>query len=146
MLQYCLKDSSAFSMNLIVIVEDEPAIQQMLMDLAEWWGCRTEVFATADEAARYLRSGVEQPSLVITDHAMPGILSGFDLVVEAHERWPSLPIIMISAYAYEVTLPEVKHIVLLDKPWTIASLSELAESLMRNGEAERQRMDQGSGA
>jgi CheY-like chemotaxis protein len=117
-------------MKCAVVVEDDEAIRQMLIDMAEGWGCTVAAFESGDTASTYLEGLSDEPSLLISDHAMPGGLQGAELVSRTHRRWPRLPIIMISAYSYDVELPEADHVVLLGKPWTITSLTELAEGLM----------------
>lgn len=53
---------------------------------------------SADEALALLQGAAPPTDLVIlSDINMPG-KSGLELLAEVHERWPAIPVVMITAY------------------------------------------------
>ncbi len=86
----------------ILVVDDEPDVVSLFERRF-----RREIrrrhfvmhYANCGEAALALLNTGTDPEvmLILSDINMPGI-SGFDLLKKAKERWPSLPIAMITAY------------------------------------------------
>jgi CheY-like chemotaxis protein len=79
----------------ILIVDDETHIQEAVGLLAGWGGYRAEAVSSGKEALARLEK--DRFDLVITDNLMPG-MSGLDLATAIKGRWPSLPVIMFTAY------------------------------------------------
>ena len=84
----------------ILIVEDEPAIQEVLKFNLGLHGHQTVVAGSAEEAARLLHGPL--PDLILLDWMLPG-LSGVDLAkrLRADARLKDIPIIMLTARAEE---------------------------------------------
>lgn len=100
----------------ILVVEDEPAVRQLLQELLQQ-DMHTVVVASDGESA--LRTISAEPfDLVITDYAMPG-MSGKELAREVKSIRPDQPLIMISGFgdliAGTAGCPEAVD-VLLSKP------------------------------
>ena len=86
-------------MSLILVVDDELSMREFLTILLEKDGHSVEL---ASDAASAMHIVAEKDlDLVISDIRMPGI-SGLDLLAEAKQIKPDLPVIMITAFA----LPE----------------------------------------
>ena len=89
----------------ILIADDEPDVVELFQQRF-----RHEVgdgtyrlhFASSGEGAlTALSSGVDaQVMVVLSDINMPG-MSGFELLQQVKSKWPSLPVLLISAYADE---------------------------------------------
>jgi CheY-like chemotaxis protein len=84
--------------NRVLVVEDEPAMREMLcrmLDNGEW---------TVEEAANGLAALEKisqcQPALIILDLKMP-VMDGFQMIAELrkHEDWRKIPIVVVSARA-----------------------------------------------
>jgi two-component system phosphate regulon response regulator PhoB len=84
----------------ILVVEDEPAIQELIAVNAEYAGYRVQRAYSAEEADALLRAAL--PDLVILDWMLPGI-SGLAYVrkLRGAERTRQIPIIMLTARAEE---------------------------------------------
>ncbi|MCI5151335.1 MAG: sigma-54-dependent Fis family transcriptional regulator, partial [Candidatus Electrothrix sp. MAN1_4] len=80
----------------ILIVDDELSMRDFLKILFETEGYDVNV---APDAAKALDLAVKNPfDIVITDIRMPG-MNGLELLTELKQRFPDLPVVMITAYA-----------------------------------------------
>ncbi|HXI01778.1 MAG TPA: sigma-54 dependent transcriptional regulator [Candidatus Saccharimonadales bacterium] len=79
----------------ILIVDDDPSLRELITDLLASQGYRPVAVANGREAIAALEK--ERFHLVLTDLRMPG-MSGERLVEECIERWPHLPLIVLTAY------------------------------------------------
>lgn len=113
----------------VAVVEDDPMLGQILEDLLEERGACCTKYLTADDAlVALLRSG--QPDLFITDHLVPGQLTGGDLANLLISRWPTLPVIITTGYGFEIQADLPANVVYLQKPWMPAALeSAIAQAL-----------------
>lgn len=84
----------------ILVVEDEPAIQELIACNLELAGHRTLRAENAEQALDMVRS--ELPDLVVLDWMLPG-MSGVDLArrLRAERRTHEVPVIMLTARADE---------------------------------------------
>lgn len=100
----------------VAVVEDDPMLGQILEDLLDERGARCTRFLTADDALlAFLRDG--KPDLLITDHLVPGQLTGGNLANLLISRWPTLPIIITTGYGFEIRADLPANVVYLQKPW-----------------------------
>lgn len=83
---------------MLLVVEDEPLLRMMAVDLAEDAGFQVVEAANADDAVGILekRSDVR---IVFTDIDMPGGMDGMRLAACIRDRWPPIDIIMTSGYS-----------------------------------------------
>jgi DNA-binding NtrC family response regulator len=79
----------------ILVVDDEPALREVLEMRLAAWGYRV-VLASDGDAARAVTER-EQPDLVLTDVVMPD-LSGLDLLRALRTGEPHRPVILMTAY------------------------------------------------
>jgi two-component system cell cycle sensor histidine kinase/response regulator CckA len=82
----------------ILVVDDDDPVRVMLARLLRTQGYTVLQAAHANEARTQLDSA--RPDLVISDIVMPGE-SGIELRRGILERWPELPVILISGYSAE---------------------------------------------
>ncbi|GBC91918.1 Transcriptional regulatory protein ZraR [bacterium HR15] len=87
----------------ILVVEDEVLLQQVMEDAARLVGLPCEVVRTGQEALERLRQHAYD--LLIQDVRLPDI-SGAAIVQAAHQIDPTMPIILITAYAAEAELQQ----------------------------------------
>ncbi len=80
----------------ILVVEDDEPVRQTLADILELHGYRTLTACDGLEALAVAKR--EQPSLIITDIAMP-VMTGFELLeqLRGDEALRTIPVIVISA-------------------------------------------------
>jgi UDP-3-O-[3-hydroxymyristoyl] N-acetylglucosamine deacetylase len=83
-------------MNPICIVDDQPFICSTVASILKDEGYQTIVFPDAESF--WQRLDIMEPSLVMLDIWLPGI-DGLQLLKRLHDRFPALPIIMMSGHA-----------------------------------------------
>lgn len=82
----------------ILVVDDDDPVRVMLARLLRTQGYSVLQASQANEARTLLDT--QRPDLVISDIVMPGE-SGIELRRGLAERWPDLPVILISGYSAE---------------------------------------------
>ena len=108
-----------------LLVEDEPLVRASTADMLSELGFEVVEAENADKALRLIEA--ERPSLVITDHLMPG-LSGTELARRLAVEAPGLPVILVSGYADAEGLP--LDVPRLTKPFRRADLASLVNRLL----------------
>lgn len=86
----------------LLLVDDEPdaieLFRQSFRREIRQGACVIQFAQSGDEALDLLaHSGLAERLLMLSDINMPG-MSGLDLLREVKQRWPELPVIMITAY------------------------------------------------
>lgn len=81
----------------VLIVEDEPLLRLMAIDVVEDAGFDAVEASDADEAIRILESRTDI-TIVFTDIDMPGSMDGLRLAAAVRDRWPPIRIIVTSGY------------------------------------------------
>src|SRR5947209_20141357 len=79
---------------LVTVVDDEPAVRDVLVRSAQLCDCECQVASCAEEALEVLKLRVSP--VVVTDLRMPG-KGGVWLVQEVRRRWPDVAIIVVTA-------------------------------------------------
>jgi two-component system nitrogen regulation response regulator NtrX len=79
----------------LLVVDDEPQILQAVSGILQDEGF--EVLTAPDGEAALARVAEKVPDLVLLDIALPG-MDGLDVLQELKQRFPYLPVVMISAY------------------------------------------------
>lgn len=107
----------------VLVVEDEPLVRMLAVDLVEDVGFEAIEACNADEAISILNSE-HDIRVLISDINMPGSMDGVQFAAAARERMPSLEIIVVSGKLrlWPEQLPEGS--VFLPKPYDIDRLSE----------------------
>lgn len=80
---------------MLLVVDDQPAIRQLLYETLSSEGHRVEVAANGRDAIARVRR--ERPDLILLDLKMPG-LSGPDTLAEIQNYTPGVPVILVTAY------------------------------------------------
>ena len=81
----------------VLIVDDEKNMRLSLKTVLGDEGYAVRAAESAEEALRLLEG--EDFLMVITDARLGAGMSGYELLGKLHERWPELPVLMITAYA-----------------------------------------------
>ncbi|WP_026304819.1 PAS domain-containing sensor histidine kinase [Thioalkalivibrio sp. AKL8] len=108
----------------ILIVEDHPEILELVTGILREAGFQTCEAEDADTAIEILRSDA-QLDLLLCDVVLPGCLSGTDVVAQACEVRPGLPIVMASGYTGDEPMvgnPSGSSAPVLRKPYRKAQL------------------------
>ncbi len=119
----------------ILYVDDSPFTRKLMKKSLELGKHETREATNGQEALDLLRQ--EVPDLLLTDLLMQGI-SGKELLSMAHELYPQLPIVVVSADAQESTLAECLALgarALFPKGGLYTNTKEFMELLERIGAA-----------
>ena len=115
-------------MNPICIVDDQPQIGSTVSSILVDEGYKTAVFQDAESFWQSLDT--QEPSLVLLDIWLPGV-DGLELLKRLHERFPALPIIMMSGHAgIETAVKAIKAgaFDFMEKPLHLEALLDKVES------------------
>ena len=104
--------------NIVLVVEDEPILRMMAVDLVEDAGFEAVEASSADEAVAILEARTDI-RIVFTDIDVPGSMDGIKLAAAVRERWPPIEIIITSGYydRSDIVLPP--RSVFFAKPYDI---------------------------
>lgn len=112
----------------ILLVEDDITLREVVADALSMLDARVIACPNADLALLELER-CAAVNLVLTDIRMPGYLDGIQLAHIVAERWPQLPIIVMSGNRLPSdVLPG--HAVFMAKPWTLDVLFAHVEPLL----------------
>ena len=125
------------------LLEDEVAIQEMLLLMLQDEGYTVVNFPDAETCLTALTSAVQQGTplpvdLMIVDWRLNGSISGVEVIRHLQKvlHFNSLPIILTTAAAFNdpKELQELQdiHVTLLEKPFSIDELITLIKSLLPN--------------
>lgn len=81
---------------LILLVEDEPLVRKLNIDILEEAGFRVVDANDADEAFEILKRRSDQVRVVLTDVDMPGSMNGFEFARLVTQGWPGARVLVIS--------------------------------------------------
>ena len=114
----------------VLIVDDEEPTRRILkLNLQDRY--QVLLARNGEEALQQLSQ--TPVDVLVTDMRMPG-LSGLDLLKQVHERWPDLPVIVVTAYGTIENAVEAMRqgaYDYLQKPIKIAELEVLLEKTLR---------------
>lgn len=114
-------------MSRILVVEDEPALLEVLFEAVTEFGHRATRAKDGDEGLRLAR--VLRPDLIVTGHMMPK-RTGTELVLQlrADARFRRTPMLVMSSAPRPIALPD--DVAFLRKPFDINLLeAEIADLL-----------------
>jgi signal transduction histidine kinase/DNA-binding response OmpR family regulator len=118
----------------IVLVDDQQDVLDTMGMLLRRDGHYVRLFHDPHAAVEAVRG--ERPDVVITDLGMPG-MSGWALAHEVRNRWPDLPVIVLTGWGRDVTAAQLRqHGVLtaLTKPAEVADLRRALARAVGAGE------------
>lgn len=137
--EHLLDEQPANAPATVLIVDDEPGVRELAVNLLDSLGYNTIEASSADEALQRINSGLSV-DLVFSDVVMPGTMDGFGLATTLKQLHPDLPVILTTGHA-EVLLngkvPEpLRNLKILGKPYRTADLSQcVANVLEKNAKA-----------
>ncbi|ATR83567.1 response regulator [Pseudomonas sp. FFUP_PS_473] len=118
--------------DVVLIVEDEPAIRRVLHDYLAREGYRVLV---AEDGAQAFEMLASKPhlDLMVTDFRLPGGISGVDIAEPAVKLRPELKVIFISGYPEEILESGsaiARKAPILTKPFDLDTLGERIQQLL----------------
>ena len=119
---------------LILVVEDEPTVLEFLCEILQYEGFATEAMESADRAWDFLQARAADVALLLTDISMPGTLNGASLSNLCGERWPSLPIVVMSGFETPESSGVRYPVTFIRKPWTIGQILDCVEGALKSAQ------------
>jgi len=110
----------------LLLVDDEPALANLLKKYLERLGYRVDACTHPDAALKLLDENPARYRLLVTDLTLPD-MSGEELVLRSRERTPLLRAIIASGYPYE---PRAAGVEFLQKPFQPAALAQAVERIL----------------
>ena len=120
----------------VLVVEDEEAVRELVVDILTDSGYQVVATADAFEAIELLKSEKIFPSLMVTDIVMPG-MDGIELASEVKKMYPSLPILAMSGCSHEAIVNErILHstIPFIAKPFEPGALLKKVQGVLEFAE------------
>ena len=113
----------------VLVVEDEPLLRMMAVEVVEEAGFVALEAGNADEAVALLESRSDI-ALLFTDINMPGSMDGLKLAHAVRRRWPPIKILLVSGQVrlQPTQLPSSSRFV--GKPYRAAAMVEELRSLV----------------
>lgn len=110
----------------VLLVDDEDLVRASTAEMLVDMGYEVQEARSAEDALSMVNGGL-RPSMVITDHLMPG-MTGVDLAAAMRAKLPGLPVLLVSGFAehsgIDVRLP------LLSKPFRNSDLAQSIAALL----------------
>lgn len=108
-----------------LLVDDEELVRMSTADMLNDLGYDVVEAKSAEEALQLIEAGVA-PTILVTDHLMPG-MNGEELARSLRTRMPDLPVLIVSGYAEaEGIAPDLPR---LTKPFRNAELADRLETI-----------------
>lgn len=116
---------------LILVVEDEPAVQRATCRMLEMEGFTCVAANDAEQALEALDAG-RIPDLMVIDIRLPG-MSGPELALRIHTRYPRIPVLFVSGWVdglADAALLDRMQWAFLAKPYSPNALVTTAQRML----------------
>jgi CheY-like chemotaxis protein len=113
---------------LVLLVEDEPLVRMVNLEVLQEANFRVIDANDADEAFEILKRRSDQVRVVLTDVDMPGSMNGFEFARLVAQGWPATAVLVISGKTAPAPGDLPRNGVFLAKPY---SSEQLIETLRR---------------
>jgi CheY-like chemotaxis protein len=115
----------------VLVVEDEPVVRSLIIEVLEDLGYHTLEAADGPEGLKLLQSG-RRIDLLVTDVGLPG-LNGRQMADAAREKRPDLKVLFITGYAENATLAAgflEPGMQMITKPFAVDALAQKIRSII----------------
>jgi CheY-like chemotaxis protein len=113
----------------VLVVEDEPLLRMLAVELVEEAGFIAIEAEDADEAVTLLESRADI-ALLFTDIHMPGSMDGLKLAHAVRDRWPPIKILVVSGKQRPQLSDLPPNSCFFAKPYQTSALVEELRSLV----------------
>ena len=100
----------------LLLVEDNEAVAKASRDVLESMGCTVEHVTTGEAALTRIAERNAGFAIVLSDIEMPGGLDGIALAEQIIDRYPQLPVLLMTGYAERLQQAHEHHFDVLPKP------------------------------
>ncbi len=121
---------------LILVVEDEAIIRDFVCEILGDEGFSTRALENADEAENYLNENADGVSLLLTDILMPGSKNGAELANLSVQKWPQIPILIMSGHETPESSGVTHPVTFIRKPWQIGQLIDGVQAALKTRQPE----------
>ena len=125
--------------DVVLVVEDEPALRDLVATVLKRYGYSVLVASDGQEALDLWRRESDAVRLLLTDVVMPGGISGFELAEELLGMAPGLPVIYTSGYSVGINnngIQLTEGYDFLPKPYRPDMLAEIVRRRLHPESAE----------
>ncbi|WLG97746.1 response regulator [Pseudomonas sp. Z1-14] len=126
------KGNGQATTRLILVVEDDPTILEFLCEILEEEGFVVEPRESADSALTFLEESADYVDLLLTDITMPGAMDGADLANLTGDRWPQIPLLIMSGFETPESAGIKHQASFIAKPWALGQMLDLVESTVKS--------------
>jgi CheY-like chemotaxis protein len=119
---------------IILVVEDEAALQMVVEEALKEAGFGTAIAASAEEAVTLLKGKTTPYRALVTDINLKGRMTGWEVAKQARQLEPDFPIVyMTGAAGNEWASHGVPNSILLEKPFAPSQLVIAVSQLLNTG-------------
>ncbi len=98
---------NAHGIETVLVVDDEPGIRRLIIDVLQPLGYRTLEASCGEEALQVSATTEDSVDLLLVDMVMPG-MNGLELAETLEADWPEIKVIFMSGYADSVIADRAK--------------------------------------
>ena len=121
--------ASGRSRPVVLVVEDEPLLRMLAVEVVEEAGFIAIEARDADEAVVLLESRTDI-TLLFTDIDMPGSMDGLKLAHAVRDRWPPIKILVVSGKQRLQTSDLPSNSCFVGKPYRTSALVDELRSMV----------------
>lgn len=117
----------------VMVVDDEPAVREVLREALEAEGCEVIVAESGQNALKLFDAAGGKLDIVFTDIGMPE-MSGWELAREIRRRSNTIPLAIVSGWADAISCDDRQAIRadwVVAKPFDIAVIAEIAREVVQ---------------
>jgi two-component system cell cycle sensor histidine kinase/response regulator CckA len=111
----------------LLVVDDEPALADLLKKYLERLGYKVDVYGSAEEALPAFQADPQRYALVLSDLTLPG-MNGDEMIEQMRTRSADLHAIVSSGYPHQ---PRSRQTAFLLKPFVPKMLAEMIEKKLK---------------
>jgi CheY-like chemotaxis protein len=116
----------------VLLVEDNLEVAAATLALLRALGCRTVHCEQAEAALALLEAG-RAFDAVVSDVVMPGSMDGIEFARVLGQRWPALPVLLLTGYADRIPEAERLRLAVLPKPVDARVLARHLREMLAEG-------------
>src|ERR1700722_13665701 len=124
-----MSPTSGRALPVVLVVEDEPLLRMLAVEVVEEAGFIAIEARDADEAVILLESRSDI-TLLFTDINMPGSMDGLKLAHAVRDRWPPIKILVVSGQQQLQSVDMPSNSCFFEKPYQASALVEELRSLV----------------
>lgn len=124
-----MSTAAAKVLPVVLVVEDEPLLRMLAVEVVEEAGFLAIEARDADEAVELLESRTDI-ILIFTDINMPGSMDGLKLAHAVRDRWPPIKILLVSGQQRLQSSDLPLNSCFVGKPYQAAALVDELRSMV----------------